>query len=301
MAASFLGISAPWRNPAGRVSAFKIVVLLLVLLPGLWFAWSWHVGDLGGRPVNNAVRGIGDWVIRFLLITLALSPMRVVLDWGRLVQLRRLLGVTTAIYALIHITLYNYEESWRVLFVISEIIHRFYLTIGFFALTGLVVLAVTSTNRWQSRLGRRWKTLHRLVFPICALALFHYMLQSKASVDGPMLAVGVFAWLGFWRLAPRRLQARLWLLPALTVLATATTALVEFAWYALATGVNAERVFMANFDISFGPRPAVQVLLLGLLVWLVAAIRRVWPKRARAKRVRARRGEVEQIGAGEGA
>jgi sulfoxide reductase heme-binding subunit YedZ len=275
MAASFLGITAPWRNNAGRVSAFKIAALLLVIAPGVWVALQWQAGALGGRPINQAIRDIGDWIIRLLLLSLAVTPMRVVLDWTKLLQLRRLLGVATACYAVIHIVLYSYQESWNLRTVASEIVLRFYLTIGFVALTGLLVLAVTSTNGWQASLGRRWKKLHRLVFPIALLALLHYTLQSKADVDAPMLAVGVFVWVGLWRLAPRRFQGTLWLLPLLTIAATLITAATETAWYGLATGANAERVLLANLDVSYGLRPAVQVLALGVLVWLMAALRRV--------------------------
>lgn len=289
MAASYMGITAPWRNNAGRVSAFKIVVLVLVVIPGAVIALRWQAGLLGGRPINQMVREIGDWIIRLLLLSLAVTPMRVVLDWTRLLQLRRLLGVTTACYAAIHITLYSYQESWNLLTVASEIVRRFYLTVGFLALTGLLVLAVTSTNGWQRSLGRRWKKLHRLVFPVAALALFHYTLQSKADVSAAMLAVGVFVWLMLWRAAPRRVQAALWLPPLLTIAAAMVTAAAETAWYGLATGANAERVLLANLDVGYGLRPAVQVLALGVLVWLVAALRRI--RLSRGKRP-ARRAEA---------
>jgi sulfoxide reductase heme-binding subunit YedZ len=87
-------------------------------------------------------------------------------------------------------------------------------------------------------------------------------------------------WLMFWRLAPRRWQANLWLLPVLAVLAAVATAGVEATWYGLATGAKAERVLFANLDVTFGPRPAVEVLLIGLAVFVVAALRRLFgPKR----------------------
>ena len=120
------------------------------------------------------------------------------------------------------------------------------------AMLTLLALAITSTDGWQKRLGRNWKRLHKLVYPASALALFHYYLQSKANVT----------------------------LPVLAVLAALATAGIEATWYGLATGVKAERVLFANLDIRFGPRPAVEVLLIGFAVFVVAALRRLFgPKR----------------------
>jgi sulfoxide reductase heme-binding subunit YedZ len=112
------------------------------------------------------------------------------------------------------------------------------------------------------------------VYPASALALFHYYIQAKANVTLPVLFTGFWAWLMFWRIAPRRWQARLLLLPVLAVLAALATAGIEATWYGLATGAKAQRVLFANLDISYGPRPAVQVLLIGAAVFVVAALRR---------------------------
>jgi sulfoxide reductase heme-binding subunit YedZ len=256
-----------------------------VILPGALLTLQWNMNALGGRPVTEMIHGIGDWTVRFLLLTLAVTPARVVLNWSRVVILRRLLGVTTACYAVCHFTLYCIDQKWHMLTVASEIVVRFYLTIGFVTLLGLLALAITSTDGWQKRLRARWKKLHRLIFPLALLALFHYALQSKADVSAAIFAFGVFAWLGFWRLAPRRTQGKLWLLPLLSVLAALVTAGVEAAWYALKTGAHAERVLLANLDISYGPRPAVAVLILGLAVFLLAALRRVRLRRRQPERV----------------
>ncbi len=274
---------AIWEDHANRLSWLKAAVLLVLLWPGGMLLAQYAAGALGGRPITQLIHGTGDWTVRFLLATLAVTPLRAVWDWQRVLLLRRMLGVGTACYAGAHFILYCIDSKWRPGFIASEIVLRFYLTIGFVALLGLAALAVTSTDGWQKRLGRRWKALHRLVFPIAALALFHYFLQSKADVTDAVFATGVFAWLGFWRLAPRRWQNRLLVPLGLAVLAPVATALVEATWYGLATGVKAARVLAANldFDITFGLRPSGNVLVLAVAVLAVAAVRRLWKRRAR--------------------
>jgi methionine sulfoxide reductase heme-binding subunit len=191
--------------------------------------------------------------------------------------------VGTACYAVTHQTLYCLDQKWSLFTVASEIVLRFYLTIGFVALSTLVALAWTSTDGWQKRLGRDWKRLHTLVYPASALAMFHYFLQSKANVTLPVLFTGFWCWLMLWRLAPRRWQARLWLLPLLAIGAALATAGIEATWYGLATGAHASRVLFANLNVTFGPRPAVQVLLWGLVVFVVAAVRRLVGPRHKAR------------------
>jgi sulfoxide reductase heme-binding subunit YedZ len=275
-----MGISVIWRDYGGRFSWLKLATFLFALYPAAWLFVRIATNDLGSRPVTELIHGVGDWTIRFLLIALAVTPARAVFDWQRVLLLRRMLGVTAACYAVSHLFFYCVDQKFNLAIVVSEIALRFYLTIGFVVLLTLLALAITSTDGWQKRLGRNWKRLHMLVYPASALALFHYYLQSKANVTLPVLFTGFWAWLMLWRLAPRRWQGKLLLLPVLAVLAALATAGIEATWYGLATGVKAERVLMANLDIRFGPRPAVEVLLIGFAVFVVAALRRLFgPKR----------------------
>jgi methionine sulfoxide reductase heme-binding subunit len=270
-----MSVSLPWTDHAGRFSALKAATLGLVLLPGLHLAARWALHDLGARPVTELIHGTGDWTIRFLLLSLAVTPARAVLGWTRVVVLRRMLGVTAACYAGSHVLLYCMDQKWHLGVVASEIVLRFYLAIGFVTLTGLMVLAVTSTNAWQKRLGRRWKKLHRLVFLIAPLGLFHYFLQSKADVTPAVFAAGLFVWLMLWRLAPRRWQARVGLLPLLAVTAGISTALLEAGWYAAATRIPPLRVLAANLDVVYTLRPAPEVALAGAAVLLLAVLLRL--------------------------
>ncbi len=275
---------AVWRDPGGRFSWLKAATLLLVLCPATELGVRWALHDLGGRPVTEVLHGLGDWAVRFLLVSLAVTPARTVLDWPGVVRLRRMLGVTAACYAGAHFVLYCIDQKWQPGTIAAEIALRFYLTIGFASLLMLGVLAATSTDGWQKRLGRRWKRLHRLVFVALPLVLFHYFLQSKSDVTDAVFITGLACWLMLWRLAPKRWQGRLVLLPALALLAGLATAGIEAAWYGLATGVRAWLVLQANLSVDFGPRPAVAVTLWGLALFLAALLRRVWAGRSGSKR-----------------
>jgi methionine sulfoxide reductase heme-binding subunit len=288
------------RDPAGRLSALKIVVLLLVLLPGASLALDWSMHDLGPRPVTEVIHGTGLWAIRFLVITLAVTPARGLLDWPRVVMLRRMLGVASACYAVAHLTLYAVDQKWNLLKVVTEIALRFYLTIGFIALLGLLALAITSTDGWQKSLGRNWKRLHKLVFVIAPLALFHYGVQSKADVSDMVFLTGLFLWLVFWRLVPRRVQTKLWPLPGFALGAGLLAALIEAAWYLVRNSLSGDKVLQvlqANLDLDFGPRPAVAVVLAGLVLIAAVLMRRAtkWLLRSRPSAPPARRAAPQRL------
>ena len=185
----------PWRDRHGRFLPLKAVVLAAGFIPGAVLAFWWANGMLGGRPVTEVIHGTGDWAIRYLLISLAITPAARVLNWPRLLLVRRIVGLTALAYALAHLTLFVVDQNFHLVIVASEIVRRFYLTIGFVVLLGLGVLGVTSTNGWAQRLGRWWKRLHRAIYVLGAIALLHYFIQSKANVSEPVFFSGLFVWL----------------------------------------------------------------------------------------------------------
>src|SRR4029077_9217338 len=130
----------PWRDRHGRFLPLKAAVLAAGFIPGLVLAYWWPSGMLAGLPVTEVIHGTGDWAIRYILISLAITPAARVLNWPRLLLVRRTVGVTALAYALAHLTLYALDQNFRLGFVVSEIVHRFYLTIGFVTLVGLGVL-----------------------------------------------------------------------------------------------------------------------------------------------------------------
>lgn len=266
--------AVPWRDRQGRLSWLKIAVLAGCVAPGAVLAYRLGMGDAGAKPVTEAIHVTGLWTIRFLLISLALSPVRLVFDWARAPLVRRIVGVTACCYGLAHLSLYVVDQNGRLLTVASEIVHRFYLTIGFTALLGLIALAATSTDAATRRMGKKWKRLHRLAYAIAVLGLLHYFIQSKANVGEPVIFAGLFLWLMLWRVLPARWAGTLWILPPLALAAALLAAGVEFAWYSLATGINAARVVAAEAALRFGTRPAQWVAISGAAIFALAVLRR---------------------------
>ncbi|MXP63281.1 sulfoxide reductase heme-binding subunit YedZ [Roseomonas sp. M0104] len=270
-------ILPPWRDRQGQFSPLKLGVLLGLALPALWTAWLAAQGNLGARPIMEAVHQAGLWAVRILLLSLLITPLKQMLRWPRLMLVRRMVGLGALAYAVLHLTLYALDLDWNLVKVASEIVLRFYLAIGFVALLGLAALGVTSTDGWVRRLGgRRWQRLHRIVYGIGVLALVHFALQSKIDVTEAMLMAGLFLWLmGYRAVAPKGGAPGLLRLGGLALGAALGTALLEAGWYAVATGVPPLAVLEANFDVSFGLRPALWVGIAGGGAVLLRAARQL--------------------------
>lgn len=256
------------RERSGRWSPIKIVAFVATILPALWIAYQAWTGDLGARPITEAIHQSGDWALRLLLITLAITPAQRILNYPRIGLARRTFGVATACYAVLHLSLYVLDQHFDLFKVASEIVLRVYLLIGAIALTGLIALGVTSTDRAISRLGpERWNALHRVVYGIAVLAAVHFFIQSKLNLYEPVLMAGFLLWLLAYRLLYRRNGG---VTPVHLLLLTLTVALVtafgEAAIYMATSGVNAWRILLAHLDVDMEIRPAWWVLAVGLLV-----------------------------------
>lgn len=274
----------PWTDRAGKFSPLKAAVLAGLCLPALLLAVSaWRgtlegptsLGPLGARPITEAIHQTGDWAIRFLFLSLAVTPLRRIANWPKLIVVRRMVGVAALAYAALHLTLYAVDQKLDLLHVASEIALRFYLAIGFVALLGLIALGSTSTDAAIKRLGKNWQRLHKIVYAIGILAALHFFIQSKADVYEPTLMAGFFILLMLYRLAHWRGLSLTspFVLVTLAIVAALSTVAVEYAWYALATGVPPGRVLAANLQFSFSIRPAWWVLATGLLAAVVAVVR----------------------------
>ena len=266
----------PWNDKAGRFSPLKSAVLVLVSLPMAWLLYRAVFLGLGGRPITEATHRVGDWTVYLLLISLAVTPARRLLDWPKLIQVRRMIGIAALAYILAHFLLFILDSKFDLIFVTREIVLRIYLMIGFVALVGLIALGVTSTDGMIRRLGgARWNRLHKLIYFITPLAILHYYLQSKVDVSQPVMMSGFFFWLMGYRLMARYgYKDGLIPLLALSVAAAALTVIVEATWYELMTGVGGSRVLFANLGMGFGIRPAWSVLAAGLAVTTAAELRR---------------------------
>jgi sulfoxide reductase heme-binding subunit YedZ len=275
-------VYAPWRDRAGRVSRLRIVTLAVMILPALRLFQLWAMDQLGPEPLEAATHETGRWAIRLLVATLAVTPLGRILNWPKLFQLRRMIGLGALAWVLLHFVLYIGDQNWRLLRVAIEIVSRVYLVIGFTALVGLVVLGWTSTDGWMKKLGRGWKKLHRIVLPVALLGLLHAFIQSKADTSQAVLLAGLLVWLLAWRALPGRWQTSLPALALLSLAAGLSAVLIEFLWYAGFSNLPAARIAAANLDFTFGPRPAVLAGLIAAGFVVLAALRRLVGKRATA-------------------
>ncbi len=287
----------PWLDRRGAFSPLKAAVFALVLAPGLWLLWRAASGTLGPRAMIEINHQTGLWAVRFLLLTLAVTPLRYIWRWPELIFTRRTLGVSVFAYAAIHLVAYAGDLGWNVPKVISEIFARPYLTIGFAALLMLVPLAITSTNGMMKRLGGlQWRALHRLTYPIVALAALHFFLQSKLGVTEPIVIAALAVWLGLWRLLAARIGEQRAGSLAVTLALAATivvaTALGEALYYYLKLGVPFSRVLPTNFAWKSGIRPAWIVLGIALIVSAVALVRGRIEARAPRRSGRAQAGSA---------
>ncbi|HEX2581004.1 MAG TPA: protein-methionine-sulfoxide reductase heme-binding subunit MsrQ [Dongiaceae bacterium] len=230
-------------------------------------------GGLGLRPANELIAQSGDWALRALLISLAITPLRQLLRWPALIGLRRMVGVAACLYGLLHLSAFAWDNGFRWTYVLTETILRFYLTIGAVALIGLVALAVTSTDEAARHLGgKRWQKLHNSVYAVAALSLLHFFLQTGLNLYQPVLLAGFFAWLMAYRLLGSHARSTLCLL-LLTAGCGLATSLSEAGYYAVFSRLPAGRILLANLHFTHGLRPGVWVLLAGLLLLGVAMAR----------------------------
>jgi methionine sulfoxide reductase heme-binding subunit len=274
----------PWLDRSGRLSIFKLAVFLSLFAPGAWTLLSYELGALGPRPLIEAIHQTGLWAIRFLMISLAITPLRRALHWPRLILTRRMVGVAAFSYATLHLALYVADQAFDWRLVASEIVFRFYLTIGFLTLMSLSVLAATSTDGMIRRLGgRRWRRLHQSVYVIAILALVHYFIQSKLNVTEPLVVAGLFSWLManraiFW-IWGEDSHSSFWSLISLSVIAGLLTATGEAAYYRLVNGFDLWRVLAANIGWYFDRRPGWIVLVICLALTTASLFRAgYWPR-----------------------
>ncbi|MBS0364801.1 MAG: sulfoxide reductase heme-binding subunit YedZ [Proteobacteria bacterium] len=170
---------------------YKPAVFIASLAPLAWMTcglFGWFGASLGPDPVKELEHECGKTALNFLMLTLAVTPLRQLLRRPQLLRLRRMLGLFAFSYALLHFSVYvvlDLELNLRQ--VGADIVKRPYITIGFTALLALLPLAVTSTNAMMRRLGSRWQRLHRLVYLIAVLGVWHYWWQVKRDIREPLL------------------------------------------------------------------------------------------------------------------
>ena len=166
----------------------KPVLFLMCLLPLVFLVVGAINETLGANPVETMTRETGEWTLRFLLLTLLVTPARQILSWPWLIKLRRMLGLYVFFYAVMHFLTYVwFDQFFDFNEIIKDIIKRPFITVGFAAFIMLIPLALTSTNKMIRRLKKNWVKLHKLIYVIAVLGVLHFIWLVKADYLAPMI------------------------------------------------------------------------------------------------------------------
>lgn len=180
----------------------KAGLFVVCLLPLAWLVWRALAGDLGANPIEAVTLFTGRWALRFLLVTLGITPVRRLTGWHRLIGFRRMLGLFAFFYATLHFTIYLAIDQffdWET--IVEDVTKRPFITAGFAAFVLLIPLAVTSTQGWIRRLGRRWQQIHRLIYVSGTLAVVHFIWKVKSDLRDPLFYATILAMLFAVRVA----------------------------------------------------------------------------------------------------
>jgi sulfoxide reductase heme-binding subunit YedZ len=190
----------------------KPAVFVAALYPAGWIIWAAYTGNLSADPLVDITHRTGDWTLRFLCITLAITPLRRFTGWNSVIRFRRMLGLFAFFYGSSHFLIYVVADrfaglvefpqgivSWDTAARLAasiwdDIYQRPYITVGFSALVLMIPLAVTSTAGWIRRLGgRNWRVIHRLIYPAAILGVVHYWWLVKADIRDPAMYGAIVA------------------------------------------------------------------------------------------------------------
>lgn len=198
-----------WIKPA---FALKALVFCAALVPLARIAAGavWYPDWLGANPAEYITRSTGDWTLRFVLLTLAVTPLRKLTGWHTLARFRRMLGLYAFFHGMLHLSSYlTFDHAFDLNEIAKDILMRPFITVGFAALMLMLPLAVTSTNKMVRRLGvKRWMALHRLVYLIAPLGVLHFWWMVKKDVTEPTLYAAVLAVLLGYRLVAKLSERR---------------------------------------------------------------------------------------------
>ena len=203
-------LSSPWT---------KVVLFLLSLVPlGYLIALGWieyraatwgigHTGHFTANPIEYITHFTGDWIIRFLMITLAVTPLRNILNRPQITRYRRMMGLFAYFYGCVHFLIWSVlDKQLNPHIMWEDILKRWYITVGMAGLLLITPLAITSTAGWVRRLGyKRWQKLHRLVYVSATLGVIHYYLLVKSDIRSPLMYGAILAvLLGYRYVVSRR-------------------------------------------------------------------------------------------------
>ena len=194
-------LKAKWAKP---------ILFLGGLAPFGFLVIRTYNGQLGANPVEFLQHFTGDWTLRFLLITLAVTPLRKILNFPDLIRFRRMLGLFAFTYVCLHFFTYiGPDQSFDLVAMWKDVAKRPFITVGFFGFVLLIPLAITSTKGWIRRLGgKNWRALHRLIYVTALCSVVHYYWLVKSDHRRPLLYAVILALLLLYRLVTSLIKSR---------------------------------------------------------------------------------------------
>ena len=193
--------------PSSKAISFiiKPTVFLACVFPFTMLVYDAVMGSLGINPVETLTHATGDWTLRFLLITLTVTPLRKITGQSWLIKLRRMFGLFAFFYALLHFTTYIwFDQYFDWVAILKDIPKRPFITVGFCAFVLLIPLALTSTNKMMKRLKRNWTKLHKLIYVIAVLGVLHFLWLVKADTREPLIYACILLMLLLYRAYQQR-------------------------------------------------------------------------------------------------
>jgi sulfoxide reductase heme-binding subunit YedZ len=165
----------------------KPVVFLACLSPLTLLTWNAFHDGLSANPIDDITDTTGWWTLRFLIITLSITPLRRLTGWNSIIRFRRMLGLFAFFHGFLHFTTYVVlDHFFNFPIMVEDIIMRPYITVGFTGFVLMIPLAITSTKKWIGRLGgKRWQKLHRLIYVSAACGVLHYLWLVKLDIQRP--------------------------------------------------------------------------------------------------------------------
>lgn len=183
----------------------KLLISVNALIPLGFLLYDWSQGQLGANPIEFFLRATGVLTLIFLLLTLAITPLRRAFGWNGLIKYRRMIGLYAFFYAFIHLTTYSlFDKRLDLSAIVADVIQRPFIAIGMTAFFLLIPLAVTSTNGWVKRIGgKRWALLHKLTYVAAILGVIHFWMIVKSDIFYPAIFGFVLIVLLMSRIVPR--------------------------------------------------------------------------------------------------
>ena len=166
----------------------KLALFLVCLVPIAWLTIGAFTGNLSANPIKDITEWTGAWALRFLLITLCVSPLRQLTGWNEPIQYRRMLGLFAFFYGVLHFLIYvSLDQAFSIAGILQDVYKRPFITVGFIGFVVMIPLAITSTKKWIVRLGaRQWRLLHRLTYASAIAGVVHYLWLVKADTRRPL-------------------------------------------------------------------------------------------------------------------